>query len=89
MLSSKADNEVSDYIKQNHPKSVANPMDDATAYLGESVWVRTTGYWNNINFSAFSTVVGKKFANNYKLWDDLDLLTAKYREAFIKENGCC
>ena len=31
--------------------------------------------------------MGKKFANNYKLWDDLDLLTAKYREAFIKKMG--
>lgn len=82
-----ADKEVSDYIKQNHNNNVANPMDDAAAYLAESVWVRTTGDWNNINFSAFSTVVGKKFANNYKLWDDLDLLTAKYREAFIKKMG--
>ena len=41
-----ADNEVSDYIKRNHNKNVANPMDEAAAYLGESVWVRTTGYWN-------------------------------------------
>ena len=82
-----ADKEVSDYIKDNHPKNVTNRMDDAAAYFGETVWVRTTGYWNNINFSAFSTVVGKKFANNHKLWEDLDLLTTKYREAFIKKMG--
>ena len=82
-----ADKEVSDYIKDNHSKAVTNRMDDAIAYFGETVWVRTTGYWNNINFSAFSTVVGKKFANNHKLWEDLDLLTTKYREAFIKKMG--
>ena len=82
-----ADKEVSDYIKDNHPKNVTNRMDDAVAYFGETVWVRTTGDWNNINFSAFSTVVGKKFANNHKLWEDLDLLTTKYREAFIKKMG--
>ena len=82
-----ADKEVSDYIKDNHSKNVTNRMDDAAAYFGEMVWVRTTGYWNNINFSAFSTVVGKKFANNHKLWEDLDLLTTKYREAFIKKMG--
>ena len=82
-----ADKEVSDYIKDNHSKNVTNRMDDAIAYFGETVWVRTTGYWNNINFSAFSTVVGKKFANNHKLWEDLDLLTTKYREAFIKKMG--
>lgn len=82
-----ADKEVSDYIKDNHSKNVTNRMDDAVAYLGETVWVRTTGDWNNINFSAFSTVVGKKFANNHKLWEDLDLLTTKYREAFIKKMG--
>lgn len=82
-----ADKEVSDYIKDNHSKAVTNRMDDAVAYFGETVWVRTTGDWNNINFSAFSTVVGKKFANNHKLWDDLDLLTTKYREAFIKKMG--
>lgn len=82
-----ADKEVSDYIKDNHSKAVTNRMDDAVAYFGETVWVRTTGYWNNINFSAFSTVVGKKFANNHKLWEDLDLLTTKYREAFIKKMG--
>ena len=82
-----ADKEVSDYIKDNHPKNVTNRMDDAIAYFGETVWVRTTGDWNNINFSAFSTVVGKKFANNHKLWEDLDLLTTKYREAFIKKMG--
>lgn len=79
--------EVSDYIKDNHSKAVTNRMDDAVAYFGETVWVRTTGDWNNINFSAFSTVVGKKFANNHKLWEDLDLLTTKYREAFIKKMG--
>lgn len=82
-----ADKEVSDYIKSNHSTAATNPMDDAVAYFGETVWVRTTGYWNNINFSAFSTVVGKKFANNHKLWEDLDLLTTKYREAFIKKMG--
>lgn len=82
-----ADKEVSDYIKDNHSKAVTNRMDDAVAYFGETVWVRTTGDWNNINFSAFSTVVGKKFANNHKLWDDLDLLTTKYREAFINKMG--
>ena len=82
-----ADKEVSDYIKDNHSKNVTNRMDDAIAYFGETVWVRTTGAWNNINFSAFSTVVGKKFANNHKLWEDLDLLTTKYREAFIKKMG--
>ena len=82
-----ADKEVSNYIKDNHPKNVTNRMDDAVAYFGETVWVRTTGDWNNINFSAFSTVVGKKFANNHKLWEDLDLLTTKYREAFIKKMG--
>ena len=82
-----ADKEVSDYIKDNHSKAVTNRMDDAVAYFGETVWVRTTGDWNNINFSAFSTVVGKKFANNHKLWEDLDLLTTKYREAFIKKMG--
>ena len=82
-----ADKEVSDYIKDNHSKNVTNRMDDAIAYFGETVWVRTTGDWNNINFSAFSTVVGKKFANNHKLWEDLDLLTTKYREAFIKKMG--
>ena len=82
-----ADKEVSDYIKANHSTAATNPMDDAVAYFGETVWVRTTGDWNNINFSAFSTVVGKKFANNHKLWEDLDLLTAKYREAFIKKMG--
>lgn len=82
-----ADKEVSDYIKDNHSKNVTNRMDDAVAYFGETVWVRTTGDWNNINFSAFSTVVGKKFANNHKLWEDLDLLTSKYREAFIKKMG--
>ena len=82
-----ADKEVSDYIKDNHSKNVTNRMDDAVAYFGETVWVRTTGDWNNINFSAFSTVVGKKFANNHKLWEDLDLLTTKYREAFIKKMG--
>ena len=82
-----ADKEVSDYIKANHSKAVTNRMDDAVAYFGETVWVRTTGDWNNINFSTFSTVVGKKFANNHKLWEDLDLLTAKYREAFINKMG--
>ena len=82
-----ADKEVSDYIKDNHSTAATNPMDDAVAYFGETVWVRTTGDWNNINFSAFSTVVGKKFANNHKLWEDLDLLTTKYREAFIKKMG--
>lgn len=82
-----ADKEVSDYIKDNHSKAVTNRMDDAVAYFGETVWVRTTGDWNNINFSSFSTVVGKKFANNHKLWEDLDLLTAKYREAFINKMG--
>lgn len=82
-----ADKEVSDYIKDNHSKAVTNRMDDAVAYFGETVWIRTTGDWNNINFSAFSTVVGKKFANNHKLWEDLDLLTTKYREAFIKKMG--
>lgn len=82
-----ADKEVSDYIKANHSNTVTNRMDDAVAYFGETVWVRTTGDWNNINFSSFSTVVGKKFANNHKLWEDLDLLTAKYREAFIKKMG--
>ena len=82
-----ADKEVSDYIKDNHSKNVTNRMDDAVAYFGETVWVRTTGDWNNINFSAFSTVVGKKFDNNHKLWEDLDLLTTKYREAFIKKMG--
>ena len=82
-----ADKEVSDYIKDNHSKNVTNRMDDAVAYFGETVWVRTTGDWNNINFSAFSTIVGKKFANNHKLWEDLDLLTTKYREAFIKKMG--
>lgn len=82
-----ADKEVSDYIKDNHSKAVTNRMDDAVAYFGETVWVRTTGDWNNINFSAFSTVVGKKFANNHKLWEDLDLLTTKYRETFIKKMG--
>ena len=82
-----ADKEVSDYIKANHSNTVTNRMDDAVAYFGETVWTRTTGDWNNINFSAFSTVVGKKFANNHKLWDDLDLLTTKYREAFIKKMG--
>ena len=82
-----ADKEVSDYIKDNHSKNVTNRMDDAVAYFGETVWVRTTGDWNNINFSTFSTVVGKKFANNHKLWEDLDLLTTKYREAFIKKMG--
>ena len=82
-----ADKEVSDYIKDNHSKNVTNRMDDAVAYFGETVWIRTTGDWNNINFSTFSTVVGKKFANNHKLWEDLDLLTTKYREAFIKKMG--
>ena len=82
-----ADKEVSDYIKSNHSTAATNPMDDAVAYFGETVWVRTTGDWNNINFSSFSTVVGKKFANNHKLWEDLDLLTTKYREAFIKKMG--
>ena len=82
-----ADKEVSDYIKDNHSKAVTNRMDDAVAYFGETVWIRTTGDWNNINFSTFSTVVGKKFANNHKLWDDLDLLTTKYREAFINKMG--
>ena len=82
-----ADKEVSDYIKSNHSTAATNPMDDAVAYFGETVWVRTTGDWNNINFSSFSTVVGKKFANNHKLWEDLDLLTAKYREAFINKMG--
>ena len=82
-----ADKEVSDYIKDNHSKAVTNRMDDAVAYFGETVWIRTTGDWNNINFSAFSTVVGKKFANNHKLWEDLDLLTTKYREAFINKMG--
>lgn len=82
-----ADKEVSDYIKSNHSTAATNPMDDAVAYFGETVWVRTTGDWNNINFSTFSTVVGKKFANNHKLWEDLDLLTTKYREAFIKKMG--
>ena len=82
-----ADKEVSDYIKNNHSTAATNPMDDAVAYFGETVWVRTTGDWNNINFSSFSTVVGKKFANNHKLWEDLDLLTAKYREAFINKMG--
>ena len=82
-----ADKEVSDYIKDNHSTAVTNPMDNAVAYFGETVWIRTTGYWNNINFSAFSTVVGKKFANNHKLWEDLDLLTTKYREAFINKMG--
>lgn len=82
-----ADKEVSDYIKANHSNAVTNRMDDAVAYFGETVWTRTTGYWNNINFSTFSTVVGKKFANNHKLWEDLDLLTTKYREAFINKMG--
>lgn len=82
-----ADKEVSDYIKANHSNTVTNRMDDAVAYFGETVWTRTTGDWNNINFSSFSTVVGKKFANNHKLWEDLDLLTAKYREAFINKMG--
>lgn len=82
-----ADKEVSDYIKSNHSTAATNPMDDAVAYFGETVWVRTTGDWNNINFSSFSTVVGKKFANNHKLWEDLDLLTVKYREAFINKMG--
>ena len=82
-----ADKEVSDYIKANHSNTVTNRMDNAVAYFGETVWTRTTGYWNNINFSSFSTVVGKKFANNHKLWEDLDLLTAKYREAFINKMG--
>ena len=82
-----ADKEVSDYIKANHSNTVTNRMDDAVAYFGETVWTRTTGYWNNINFSTFSTVVGKKFANNHKLWEDLDLLTTKYREAFINKMG--
>ena len=82
-----ADKEVSDYIKDNHSTAATNPMDDAAAYFGETVWTRTTGYWNNINFSAFSTVVSKKFANNHKLWEDLDLLTTKYREAFINKMG--
>ncbi len=82
-----ADKEVSDYIKANHSNTVTNRMDDAVAYFGETVWIRTTGDWNNINFSTFSTVVGKKFANNHKLWDDLDLLTTKYREAFINKMG--
>ena len=82
-----ADKEVSDYIKDNHSTAATNPMDDAVAYFGETVWTRTTGYWNNINFSAFSTVVSKKFANNHKLWEDLDLLTTKYREAFINKMG--
>ena len=82
-----ADKEVSDYIKSNHSTAATNPMDNAVAYFGETVWVRTTGDWNNINFSTFSTVVGKKFANNHKLWEDLDLLTTKYREAFIKKMG--
>lgn len=82
-----ADKEVSDYIKSNHSTAATNPMDDAVAYFGETVWVRTTGDWNNINFSFFSTVVGKKFANNHKLWEDLDLLTTKYREAFINKMG--
>lgn len=82
-----ADKEVSDYIKANHSNTVTNRMDNAVAYFGETVWTRTTGDWNNINFSSFSTVVGKKFANNHKLWEDLDLLTAKYREAFIKKMG--
>ena len=82
-----ADKEVSDYIKDNHSTAATNPMDDAVAYFGETVLVRTTGYWNNINFSAFSTVVSKKFANNHKLWEDLDLLTTKYREAFINKMG--
>lgn len=82
-----ADKEVSDYIKSNHSTAATNPMDDAVAYFGETVWVRTTGDWNNINFSSFSTVVGKKFANNHKLWEDLDLLTTKYREAFINKMG--
>ena len=82
-----ADKEVSDYIKANHSTAATNPMDDAVAYFGETVWTRTTGDWNNINFSTFSTVVGKKFANNHKLWDDLDLLTTKYREAFINKMG--
>lgn len=82
-----ADKEVSDYIKDNHSKAVTNRMDDAAAYFAETVWIRTTGDWNNINFSTFSTVVGKKFANNHKLWDDLDLLTTKYREAFINKMG--
>ena len=82
-----ADKEVSDYIKDNHSTSATNPMDNAVAYFGETVWTRTTGYWNNINFSAFSTVVSKKFANNHKLWEDLDLLTTKYREAFINKMG--
>ncbi len=82
-----ADKEVSDYIKANHSNTVTNRMDNAVAYFGETVWTRTTGDWNNINFSSFSTVVGKKFANNHKLWEDLDLLTAKYREAFINKMG--
>ena len=82
-----ADKEVSDYIKDNHSTSATNPMDNAVAYFGETVCTRTTGYWNNINFSAFSTVVSKKFANNHKLWEDLDLLTTKYREAFINKMG--
>ena len=82
-----ADKEVSDYIKANHSNTVTNRMDDAAAYFAETVWIRTTGDWNNINFSTFSTVVGKKFANNHKLWDDLDLLTTKYREAFINKMG--
>ena len=82
-----ADKEVSDYIKANHSNTVTNRMDNAAAYFVETVWIRTTGYWNNINFSTFSTVVGKKFANNHKLWEDLDLLTTKYREAFINKMG--
>ncbi|VTY02219.1 Uncharacterised protein [Prevotella melaninogenica] len=82
-----ANKEVSDYIKSNHSTAATNPMDDAVAYFGETVWIRRTGEWNNINFSTFSTVVGKKFANNHKLWDDLDLLTTKYREAFINKMG--
>ena len=52
-----ADKEVSDYIKANHSNTVTNRMDDAVAYFGETVWIRTTGDWNNINFSTFSTVV--------------------------------
>ena len=55
-----ADKEVSDYIKANHSKAVTNRMDDAVAYFGETVWVRTTGDWNNINFSAFSICCGKE-----------------------------
>lgn len=82
-----ADKEVSDYIKSNHTTTITNSMDDAAAHFVETAWVRKTGYWNNINFSTFSTVVGKKFAYNHKLWEDLDLLTTKYREAFINKMG--